>query len=107
MGDNFIYLGKSFAFDMNNVDIKAELVTDMNKYFDILNRLPLHSNYIYSKLRWRFSIYNITRTWAIHNLDSIVIEYTKRWLRLPQSASTRHLYLPVKKLGMKFLKFTI
>ena len=60
MGDNFIYLDKSFSFDMNNIDdIKAELVTDMNKYFDILNRLPLlpkHkllivSKYIYSKLR--------------------------------------------------------
>ena len=44
---------------MNNVDAKAELVTDMNKYFDVFNRLPLHpkhklliiSNYIYSKLR--------------------------------------------------------
>ena len=30
MGDNFIYLGKNFSFDMNNVDVKAELVTDMN-----------------------------------------------------------------------------
>ena len=63
MGDDFIYLGKSFSFDMNNVDIKAELVTDTNKYFDILNRLPLHPkhklliiwNYICSKLRWIFS----------------------------------------------------
>ena len=33
MGDNFIYLGKNLSFDMNNVDVKAELVTDMNKYF--------------------------------------------------------------------------
>ena len=49
---------------MNNVDVKAELVTDMNKYFEILNQLPLNlmdklliiSKYIYSKLRWRFSI---------------------------------------------------
>lgn len=41
MGDNFIYLGKSFPFDMNNANIKEELVRDMNKYFDILNRLPL------------------------------------------------------------------
>ena len=39
---------------------------------------------------------------VIHNLDSIVKEYAKRWLRLPQSANTRHLYLPVKGLGMKF-----
>ena len=77
MGDHFIYLGKSFSFDMNNADIKAELVTDMNKYFHILIRLPLHpehklliiSKYIYSKLRWRFSMCNITSTWVIHNLD--------------------------------------
>ena len=27
---------------MNNVDVKAELVTDMNKYFEILNQLPLN-----------------------------------------------------------------
>ena len=36
MRNNFIYLGNSFSFDMN-VDIQAGLVTDMNKYFDILN----------------------------------------------------------------------
>ena len=110
MGDNFIYLSKSFSFDMDSVDIKAELVTDMNKYFDILNRLPLHpkhkllitSNYIYSKLRWRSFISNVTSTWVIYNLDSIVKEYTKRWFRLSQSANTRHLYLPVKKRVMKF-----
>ena len=59
MGDNFIYFGKNFSFDMNNVDVKAEFVTDMNKYFGVLNRLPLHpkhklliiSKYVYSKLR--------------------------------------------------------
>ena len=42
---------------MNNVDIKAGFITDMNKYFDILNRLLLHLNhklliilkYIYSE----------------------------------------------------------
>ena len=42
MGNDFIYPGKNFSFDLNNVDVKAELVTDMNKYFDILNWLPLH-----------------------------------------------------------------
>ena len=42
IGVNFIYFGKSFSFDMNIVDIKVQLVIDMNKYFHILNRLPLH-----------------------------------------------------------------
>ena len=82
MGDCFIYLGKSFSFSMNNSDIKTELVTDMNQYFDILNRLPLHpkhklliiTRYIYSKLRWRFSIYDLTSTWVSQNIDTIVLE---------------------------------
>ena len=95
---------------MNSVDIKAELVTGVNKYFDILKRLSLHpkhklliiSKYIYSKLRWRSFIYNIISTWVIHNLDSIVKKYTQRWFRLPQSVNIRHLYLPVKRFGMRF-----
>ena len=48
------------------------------------------------------NVYNFTSTWVIQNLDSIVKGYTTRWLRLPQSANTRHLDLPVKRLGMKF-----
>ena len=111
MGYNFIYFGKSFSFDMNNTNIKAEPVTDMNKYFDNLNWLPLHpkhklliiAKYIYSILKWRFSIYNITSTWVIQNLDSIAKEYTKRCLHLPHSANTRYLYLPAKRLGMKLI----
>ena len=95
---------------MNSVDKKSELVADMNKYFDILNRLSLHpkhklliiSKYIYSKLRWRSFIYNIISIWVLHNLDSIVKEYTKSWFHLPQSANIRHFYLPVKRFGMKF-----
>ena len=79
---------------MNNIDVKAEFVRDMNKYFDILNRLPLYPKH---KL---LIIYNITSTWVMRNLDSIVKEYTKRWFPLPQSGNSRHPYFPVKKLGI-------
>ena len=97
MGDNFIYLGKSLSFDMNNVDIKVELVKDMNKYFDIFRSI-----FIVNLDGDSLAIYNITSTLVTHNLDSVVKEYTKRSFRLPQSINTRHFYLPVKKLGMKF-----
>ena len=152
MRDSFIYLGKSCFW--YNVDIKAELVTDTNKYFDNLNRLP----YIRSTSWWLFwsifivnvdaggsrtaakskvkliviivtdfqpltiitksstldvvtvlgpplsgdfFIYNITSTWIVFHLDSIVKVYTKSWLRLPRSANTRHLYYPVIRLGIE------
>ena len=91
-------------------DIKEELIADVSKYVDILHRLPLHprnklliiSRYVYSKLRWRFAIYKLSDTWVIQQLDSIVKEYVKRWLLLPQCSNFRHLYLPSKHLGLKF-----
>ena len=103
MGDNFVYLGRNFSFDMNNVDVKAEFVTDMNNYFDVLNRLPLHpkhklliiSKYVYSKLRCRFSIGWLHKYLGYTQFRLIVKEYTRRWFRLSQSANTSHVYLPV------------
>ena len=95
---------------MSTEHVKNELITDFNKYISILNQLPLHpknklqviSKFIYSKIRWQFSIYRLSETWVIQNLDSIIKEYVKRWLQLPQSANFRHLCLPTKQLGMKF-----
>ena len=109
-GESFTYLGKSFSFDMCIEHVKNELTTDFNQYISILNQLPLHprnklqviSKFIYSKIRWRFSIYRLSETWVIQNLDSIIKEYVKRWLQLPQSANFHYLYLITKQLDMKF-----
>ena len=88
IGESFTYLGKSFSFDMSTEHVKNKLITDFNKYISTLNQLPLHpknklqviSKFIYSKIRWRFSIYRLSETWVIQNLDSIIKEYVKRWL---------------------------
>ena len=42
IGDSFIYLGKSFSFDMSTEHEKNESITDSNKYISIINQLPLH-----------------------------------------------------------------
>ena len=47
-------------------------------------------------------LYRLSKTWFLQNLDSIIKEYVKRWLQLPQSANYRHLYLATMQLGMKF-----
>ena len=47
-------------------------------------------------------LYRLSKTRVIQNLDSIIKEYVKPWLQLPQSADFCHLYLPTKQLGMKF-----
>ena len=110
IGESFVYLGKQFSFNMKPDHFKAQLITEISKYMDILNRLSLHPKnklqiilrYVYSKLRWRFSIYRLSETWVAQNLDSTIKEYVKRWLHLPQSANFRHLYLPAKQLGLQF-----
>ena len=85
IGESFIYLGRAFSFDMSTGHVKNELITDFNKYISILKQPPLHpknklpviSKFIYGKIRWRFSIYKLSETWVIQNLDSIIKEYMK------------------------------
>ena len=44
----------------------------------------------------------MTETWVSQNLDPIIKEFVNRWLHLHQGANCRHLYLLIKKLGLKF-----
>ena len=95
---------------MSEDKVKTELISDFNTHINTINRLPLHpknklniiTRYVYSKVRWRFSINKLGETWVKQNLDSIVKEYVKRWLHLPQNANMSHLYLPTKYLGLTF-----
>ena len=49
VGDNIIYLGKIFPFDMNNVRVKPELVTDLNILISWIGY-----RYIWSTSYWLF-----------------------------------------------------
>lgn len=107
--EEFVYLGKTFTMNMKTSDIENELTKDLRDYLEQIHRLPLHpkqkieilTRYVYSKLRWRLTAYDISCTWVKQNLNSIVIEYLKRWLHLHQGANTRHLFLPTNKLGIR------
>ena len=85
-----------------------ETIERFKSVYGVIDRLPLHpenkivSRYVCSKRRWNLSIYEVSETWTIQNLDSIVKTYVKRWLHLHQGANFRHLHLPNKKFGMRF-----
>ena len=108
--EEFVYLGKRFTIHMKPEKIKEELKSELSLYANDIHRLPIHPankitivmRYVYSKIRWRLSCYDIALTWVIQNLDPIVKDFAKRWLNLHQGANTRHLYLPASKLGIKF-----
>ena len=107
--EEFVYLGKTFSMNMKSENIEKELKKDLRDYVENIHRLPIHPKhkidivvrYVYSKLRWRLTAYDISHTWVKQNLDSIVIEYLKRWLNLHQGANTRHLFLPTSKFGIR------
>ena len=85
-----------------------ETIERFKSVYGVTDRLPLHpenkivSRYVCSKRRWNLSIYEVSETWTIQNLDSIVKTYVKRWLHLHQGANFRHLHVPNKKFGMRF-----
>ena len=110
INDRFKYLGKEFSYDMTTDFVEAELKEDMTSYLKTLDSLPLHphhkvsviTKYIYSKLRWRLSIYSISETWTIQNLDNVVNKYIRKWLGMHVGANITHLTMPPKRLGLNF-----
>ena len=108
LNDSFIYLGKQFNFGLNIDSIKSEITNDMLNYTGIIDKLPLDPHnkisiiqtYVFSKLRWRFSIYDLTETWVDSNIDNIINKYMRKWLQFPVCANITHLTFPNKKLGM-------
>ena len=74
-GKGFTYLGKDFNFSMNCDEIK-QLRNEIIKYVETIDKLPikcLHQieiiqRYVISKLKWRFSVYNLSETWISETL---------------------------------------
>ena len=109
-GESFIYLGKQFNFGMDINNIKEKLKEDNILYVTQIDRLPLTSlnkisilqQYIYSKYRWLFSIYNFTETWIAENIDNVIGKFVRKWFQLPVCANIEHLSFPTNKLGVNF-----
>ena len=55
---------------MNSDEIKAELKTEVRKYVQTIDKLPIicfhqieiMQCYVFSKVKWRFSVYHLTET---------------------------------------------
>ena len=88
-------------------EIKKELELELTDYLEKIHRLPLHprnkilitNKYVYSKLRWRLSIYKLSETWVVQHLDDKIINYVKRWLHFHQGVNLTHLKLAISKFG--------
>ena len=110
LGKSFVYLGKQFNHGMKIDDIKEELKIDNLKYVTTIDRLPLNAlnktsiiqKYVFSKYRWLFTIYDLSETWVVENIDNVIGKYLRKWLQLPVSANISHLSLTTRELEINF-----
>ena len=70
----------------------------MNYHSNAVLKLTFFND-MFSKLRWRFSIYNISETLVAENIDNEINRYYRTWLQIPISSNITDLSLPKKMLG--------
>ena len=72
ISENFTCLGKDFNISMNCNHVKEKLTKGITNYLQESDILPLHplqkieicQLYVFSKLKWRFTIYHLNETWV-------------------------------------------
>ena len=67
-----------------------------------LNNISIVQVYVFTKLRWRFSMYDLTETWDDKNIDKFVLKFVRKWCQLPVCANVEHLSFQLSKLAVNF-----
>ena len=103
--DSLTYPGKG----VDCTKIKDNIINDIWSYIRKIDVLPLNPKkktltvrrFIFSKLRWPFSIYHLTETCVKQNIDDANLKKCyRKWLNMPISGNISHLCLPAKYLGL-------
>ena len=110
-GKSFRYLGRYFNFSMDNQHHMSDLLDTTNTLMNKINDLPCHPKnklllyhrFLLSKISWNLTIADISKTWIIENLDSVVSKYIRQWLELPISATLSSLIINKSKYGISLV----
>ena len=71
---------------MDDTQIKVVIKDQIMKYVDKIDKLPLKpinkikiiQRYVYSKIRWPFTVYKLGETWVKENIDdNILSKFTR------------------------------
>ena len=103
---DFIYLGRSFSFKMNNSYHKLELVSNTKEFLEKISSLPLHprnklllyNNYVLSKLVWHLTIADLGLTWVKYNFVGL---FCSLMVRNPIQRHNRYCTV-IKRFERKF-----
>ncbi len=93
---------------MSDEQHKSELKTLVDELMTNIDSKPLHpkykiliySRYVLSKLSWHFTVTNLSKTWVVENIDSIVNSYIRKWLDIPISGTLSTVFLTRNKFGL-------
>jgi zinc-binding in reverse transcriptase len=117
LGESFVYLGKTFDFEMDNSHVKAKLLSRVKDMLLIITnlrvrpqlRLKILRQYVPSQISFELKTYDISLTWIEQNLDSFICASVRQWLDLPISTCVAEVMslTPNKGgLGIKSIKAT-
>ena len=106
LNHSFAYLGKEFCYNMSCENVKCDLVKRLSDYLKKIHIFFLHpkhkinilKKFVYSKLRWALTIYNLPETWIVQNLDHKANRFIRKWLSIPISESVNHLLIKPNNL---------
>ena len=110
--DSFKYLGKFFNFSTNDEPAKINLKTQLRELLDKTSSLDISPQmklkilrlYIPSQISFDLRINNMSHTWIVQNLDSLVINAVNTWLDMPWNTCTKEvLELPRNSGGHDIL----
>ena len=71
------------------------------------NKRLLYHRLVLSKLSWHSTISNLSKTWIVENIDSLVSRYVRQWLEGPISATLSSLLISKSKYGLSLILLSI
>ena len=111
LGESFKYLGRYFNFSMDNSKHMSILLETTNDLMTKIDQLPCHPKYkislyhrfILSKIAWHLTIADLSKTWLVQKLDTIVAKFVRHWLELPISATLSQLIISKSNNGLSLI----
>ena len=87
------------------------LLETTNDLMTKIDQLPCHPNYklslyhrfILSTIAWNLTIADLSKTWVVQHLDTIVAKFVRHWLELPISATLSQLIISKSNYGLSLI----
>ena len=90
-----------FNFSMDTSKRMSILLETTNDMMTKIDQFPCHPKYklslyhlfILSKIAWHLTIADLSKTWVVENLDTVVAKFVRHWLELSISATLSQLII--------------